>query len=819
MKSTGVTEVDEEKEVTPVSSKKLSLGSVKITDVLAITIRHWYWIVVSLVVCVGIAWYMVKRTVPLYTQSMSVMIRDDAEGSGTGPSSVDMRDLGLLGNNTILDDEMAALKSPDLTEQVVVKLGLETSYTSPGTFHSNVLYGSNVPIKVSFPDLEPKDVATIRVSIDNKGKISTENISINGESYIVNPKTPVTFGGSINTPFGRIIIQKTPFFKEGEAYVIDVKRMSLRAATSIYNSEISVDRASSSKRSSVVEVVCVDANVHRAEDILNTLLKCYNQNWLKARADVVEATNQFISERLAVVERDLSGVDNSISSYKSSNLVPDVAQASSMYMHESTAATNQLMNYNNQLQMARYLKNYISTEGKNQVLPVNTGIANTNIEGLVGQYNALVMQRNSYIGNTSESNPLIVDIDARLAAMRRSILSSIDNVIVSLSTTVRNLERNEQSATARVAASPLQARYLLSAERKQKVQETLYLYLLQKREENELSRAWVAVNTRVVRRPSGEGGPTSPRPMETYTIAFVLGLILPFGAVYALEMSNTKVRGRKDVADLSLPLIGEIPLSEQGKVAKAKLISFDSKKRVNRPVDEEVVVEEGNRDLVNEAFRVLRTNINFITADAIPSVIMVTSFNPGSGKTFITANLGVSLALKGRKVLLIDGDMRRASLSRFAGSPSKGMAGYLAGTCRDIDQVICHDCITQGLDILPIGTIPPNPTELLETKRFSNLIEYLRTEYDFIFIDCPPAEMMADAHIVSTVADRTMFVVRVGLFDRSMLTELERLYQEKKYPNMTLVLNGSMTRVRYGYSYTYGYGYSHKGGKYEKYYK
>ena len=552
-------DADDDDEMTGRPQSKFSAPSVKISDVLAIALKNWYWILISIAACLGVAWYVVNRTQPMYTQSLAVMIRDDAQGSGMGPSSVDLRDLGLLGNNTILEDEMAALKSPDLMEQVVVNLGLETQYSSPGAFHDDVLYGSTVPVKVSFPDMDPKESASMRVCVSADGKISLEKFYVNKERYRVNPETPLTFGGAVNTPSGRIIVQKTPFFKDGQEYKVDVVRMPLSVATAKYGSEVSVDR-SANKNSNVVEIVCVDANIQRADDILNTLLKCYDQNWLRARADVVAATNKFITERLAVVEQELSGVDNSISSYKSSNLLPDVAQTSSIYLQESNAASNQILNYNNQLQMARYLKNYISTEGKNQVLPVNTGIANTNIEGLVGQYNALVMQRNSYIGNTSESNPLIIDIDARLAALRRSILSSIDNTIVALTTTVSNLERNEQNANARVAASPRQARYLLSAERKQKVQETLYLYLLQKREENELSQAWVAVNTRVVRRPSGAGMPTSPRPAEAYMLAFVMGLVIPFGIIYGMEASNTKVRGRKDLAALSVPVVGEIPM-------------------------------------------------------------------------------------------------------------------------------------------------------------------------------------------------------------------------------------------------------------------
>ena len=810
-----------EQEILPEGNEKIDnlkkiveASSVKISDIASIALRNWYWIVLFLAFCLCLGWLMVQRATPLYTQSMAVLLRDDAEGSGTGSSSIRLSDLGLQSTNTVLEDEMEALRSPDLMAQVVVGLGLETLYSSPGTFHDNVLYGSSIPVRVSFPDMDPNETASMRVVVDSQGHIQVSNLYINQEPFKVNPETPVTFGGAINTPSGRIVFQKSPFFQEGQPYIIDVRRLSLESAANMFGREISVDM-SANKHSNVIEIVCVDANLQRADDILSSLLKCYNQNWLKSRAEVVSATNDFINQRLASVEQELNGVDNSISSYKSSNLVPDVEQTSNLYLQESAAIDNQILNYNNQLQMARYLKNYISNEGKNQVLPVNSGLSNTNIEALVSEYNTLVMQRNSYLANTSEANPLVVDIDSRLASLRKSILSSIDNAIVSLSTTVSNMERKEQSHTARVSESPKQAKFLLSAERKQKVQENLYVYLLQKREENELSQSFVSVNTRILRKPSGPKDPTYPRPVQTYLIAFVLGLAIPVGAIYLREVSNTKVRGRKDIEAMSIPVVGEIPKCKKSGKKKVSYFKGEGKeKRMKASIREDIVVEHGNRNLVNEAIRVLRSNITRMTANQPSSVMMITSFNPGSGKTFISINLGVALALKGHRTLLIDGDLRRASLSRFAGNPRKGFADYLSGACRNIDEVIKKDCVVEGLDLLPVGAIPPNPTELLETSRFTNLIESLRADYEYIFIDCPPGEMMADAQIIGDVCDRTIFVMRVGVFQRSLLPDLERHYESKKYPNMMLVLNGSSVEARYGYSYSYGYGYDKRKSRY-----
>ena len=788
-----------------------AVGAVNISDIFTIALRFWYWVLISIIICVGLAVLIVKRTVPVYTRTCSVIIRDDAQ-SAVGSSSVDLSDIGIGMSNTVLQDEMASLKSPDLMEQVVKKLKLTVSYRRPGTFHDDVLYGSNLPINVDFPDMPDDETASLTINIDAKGNLAISDVIINRKGLVVPSADHLNWGSVIGTASGRVIITKTPFFREGTPMTILVDRSTLTSATDRYESEISIEQIN--KKSNVVQIMCNDASIQRGDEILTSLVNAYNQDWIKGRAEVVAVTSNFITDRLNILESELGNVDSDISSYKSTNLIPDLGQASSMYMQQSNTVSNQIMGLSNQLQMARYLKNFIMTEGRNNtVLPVNTSIGSSNIESQIAEYNTIMVQRNSHMSNTSASNPLIVDLDSRLAALRSSILASLDNQIMALTNSISSLERSEQTANARVAANPRQAKYLLTAERQQKVKETLYLYLLQKREENELSQAFTSVNTRMLRRPSGSNTPTTPRPMQTYMIGFVVGLLIPFVVIYAMETLNTRIRGRKDLEGLNIPIVGEIPVFEHSSKKFLKFYKNPSQMRDDLPAEDDIVVAEGNRDLINEAFRVLRTNISFVTADTLPCVAMMTSFNPGSGKTFISINNGIALALKGRKVLLIDGDLRRGSLSRCVQSPKKGLSEYLNGSQRDIDQLIVHDTLTPGLSILPTGSFPPNPTELLESPRFSNMIDYLRTEFDYIFIDCPPVQMMADAQIIDKVCDRTFFIVRVGLFERSMLEKLDRLYKEKTFRNMAVIINGAETAARYGAAYRYGYGYSRKNYK------
>ncbi|MCM1152208.1 MAG: polysaccharide biosynthesis tyrosine autokinase [Muribaculum sp.] len=791
------------------SINKNLVPTVNVSDVLTRALKYWYWIVLSVIICVGIGWVIYKSTPPTYTSTASILLRDESTDP-LGSASVDLEQMGLKQTKTNIEDEVQAIKSPDLMINVVLKLNLDVSYRKPGMFHDQLLYGKDVPVTVAFPDANPEEYAKIHFTVDENGNINLEEAEINGRTLVA--VNGLKLGQSLATGSGVVTFTPSPFYKAGEPLDIIVERYPLKTAVAIFSNEVKVE--AQTKKSSIIDLSCVDQNPTRAKDILSTIIEVYKQNWVNAKAQIVANTNQFIDERLAAVESELGSVDGTISSYKSSNLIPDVSQASSLYMQESANASNQILGLNNQLQMARYLRNYVSTEGRNQVLPVNTGLGSGNIENLIGEYNSMMMQRNSTAANSSESNPVVQEYDSRLAALRRSILSSIDNQEVSLSTSIRNLERNEQSATARVAASPRQARYLLSAERQQKVQESIYLYLLQKREENELSQAVLQVNTRVIKSPESTGVPTAPNRNQILLVAFAVGLAIPVGSIYLIQASNTKVRGRRDLEGLSIPIIGEVPRFKNSRHKSVSYFKDPTRHRDRKSIMRDIVVEEGNRDIVNEAFRVLRTNVNFITANATPVTIMLTSFNPGSGKTFTAINLGIALALKHRKVLLVDCDMRRTSLSRFVKAPHKGLATYLAGAIHDVDPVIVRNAFADGLDILPVGSIPPNPTELLETQRFQNLIEYLRSEYEYIFLDCPPVEMMADAQIVAQCADRTFFVVRVGLFERTMLSELDRLYRERKYPNMSVILNDSMTNARYGSAYRYGYGYSKKSYEY-----
>lgn len=778
---------------------------VSIQDLLYLCLSKWYWFAISLAIALTIAILHIKMTPPTYVRTASILIKEDTKGGSLSGDVSGLSDIGLFQTSTNVNNEILSLKSPAIMLDVVKRLHLDINYTVPGNFHDKVIYGTNLPITVTFIDLPDNETAQCSVSLLTDNLIEIYDFQLNGEICENTKKIKGNLQDTLSTPVGKLVITPTKYYKGKTDIPILVSKSNMLSTANRYAQHLSVSL--SEEKSSVVDLSFSDVSTQRAEDVLNTLISVYNENWIKDKNQIAISTSMFINDRLAVIEQELGNVDEDISSFKSKNLLPNVEAASSMYMQQSSEATSQLLVLNNQLYMARYIHNYMtSNNGKNQLLPANSGIESPSIENQISEYNTAQLQRNNLVANSSEQNPLVIDLDQSLQSMRKAIITSIDNLIVTLNAQIKSVQQEEQQTTSRIAASPTQAKYLLSVERQQKVKEALYLFLLQKREENELSQAFTAYNTRIITPPYGKMIPTAPVKKNILMVAIALGLLIPVVIIFIMENMNTRVRGRKDIENLTLPFAGEIPLSYR----KKKRLPF------HKPQSESysIVVKEKNRNVINEAFRVVRTNLEFMQGkNGHSPIIMVTSMNPGSGKTFITMNLATSLAIKGKKILAIDLDLRKASLSTYIQSPGKGVTNYLIGQVNTYNEVIVKGETHPNLDILPVGTIPPNPTELLFENHLEQMLSELKNQYDYIFIDCPPVEIVADTSIINKYADQTLFVIRAELLERAMLPEIEKFYQTHKYKNMVLLLNGTTDAYnrygyhKYGYRYGYHYGY------------
>lgn len=785
-------------------------------DLLALCISKWKWFVISLIVVMGLTVIYLLRQPNVYTRYTSLLIKEEGRGTKTFASELNNAvSMGMFSNRTNVDNELISIQSPDVVLEVVRRLGLDVNYTTDGTFHRNTLYGRSLPIKVQFKELSYNEGCQFTIKLKENDQLVLSDFKKRGES--VGNDMTIKLDQEVNTPVGKLKITASPYYKKlkGKVDRIYISRAGLMSAIRSYKSRMSAKL--SSKESTIIDIVYHDVNIQRAEEFLNTLISVYNENWVKDKNQIAVSTSQFINERLVVIESELGNVDTDISSYKSANQIPDIEAASNMYMQTANQATVQISDLNNQLYMARYIREHVNNRNnKDQLLPANSGINSKVIEQQINEYNDKMLQRNSLVANSSEENPLAVDMDKNLADMRKNIVASIDNEVNTLNTQIRGMQGIRGASTARLSSNPKQAQHLLSVERQQKVKEALYLFLLQKREENELSQAFTAYNTRVVTSPTGSMRPSSPKRRLILLGAFLLGLLVPVVLIYLREKMNSKVRGRKDIEKLTAPFVGEIPY--YGKKPKRRWLSLINKKaELTKEENPKILVKPGSRNVINEAFRVVRTNMEFMAgSDAASKVIMLTSANPGSGKTFLSMNIATSFAIKEKKVVAIDLDMRRASLSEYVGKPKQGVSDFLNGSVEHWQDVVVPVEGHDHLFVIPVGTMPPNPAELLFSPRLQKLLDELRQQYDLIFLDCPPVEIVADASVVAKWADMTVFVVRAGLMERELLPVIEGYYKDKKFNNMSIILNGTTAAgSRYGYhryGYHYGYAYGKNGG-------
>ncbi len=776
-------------------------NGIQLSDLWNLCRDHWWWFIVSVALCISAAVLYIASTPKIYTRSASIMIKDDGKGNTIGELSA-FKDLEMLNVNMNINNEIEIFGSPLIMNEVVRRLNLHTSYYFDHLFLDEDLY-TRSPLTVAFPDTNDSQSFSFYIERRPGMTVRLSRFARNGAEV---PEWTIVEGAlsdTLLTPVGRVVVSPTLYYNDNFASEIHVVRQPLESVAGGYAARLTA--ALLGKQTSIVQLTVSDVSTQRAEDILNTLIDVYEQEQVLFKNKAAVNTSRFINERLEIIEKELGGIDTDIEQYKSEHKIIDPQSAAAAVLSESGKYASQSFEVNSQLALARYIKEYLSDQSKAlSLLPVNTGLKESNLEGQIGEYNMLLMQRDKLLANSSENNPMVIDLNHSLDAMRQAIHRSVDNLIVTLELQVARIEEQESQIMRRISFSSEQEKHLLSIERQQKIKEALYLYLLQKREENELSSAITVSNTRVISPARGRNVPISPQKSLILVAALIIGIVLPAVILFLREMLNTTVRGRKDLSILTIPFLGEIPLVG----LRRKKGSALRKDIADKQRETKLVVESKGHNAVNEAFRIVRTNFDFMQGKGDGcKVAMFTSFNPGSGKTFTSINLAMTMALKGKRVIVLDLDMRKASLSCYVNSPKTGISSYLSGQSDSIASLIVRGEIHPCLDVIPVGAIPPNPAELLLDGRLETLLHDLRAEYDYIFIDCPPVDLVADASIIGKYADLTIFVIREGLMDRRMLPEVEELYKANRFSNMAVVLNGSCYSVgKYGYR-RYGYHY------------
>ncbi len=784
--------------------EKLEEG-IKIKELLYLCIANWKWFALSVVCCLAIAVLYIKTTPPTYVRTASVLIKDEDNSQLNF-----MQNYLPFKNNENVNNEIISIQAIPQMMGVVERLGLNTNYILEGRFHDHVLYGNNLPIKATIVTPKENAYASFTLHFLEDGKMELSEFVL-GIDEFEKQTVMASLSETVKTPIGDVTIEPTKFFTDSIEAPIFVSKSSVMATAKAYASRLGAGLHE--KESTVIDLSFSDVSPQRAEDVLNTLIEVYNENWVNDRNLVAKSTSEFIKKRLEVVEGELEQVEYEISAYKSKTLMPDVKRVSEIYLSKSEATEKELTKLYTTREIAKFLLEYMQeNNSKEQLLPANSGIESPGIESQIKSYNDMVIRRGTLIAGSSESNPLVIDLDTALDATHKAIVTSVKNYIISLDKQVARLEKEEEKTNSQLAESPNQAKYLLSVERQQKVKEQLYVFLLQKYEENELTQAFTAYNTRIIQPAMGSNAPSAPAKSKILLVAFALGFLLPAGVIFLSENMNSRVRTREDLKDITIPFLGEIPYSihkkERGLLKK--LLRFGKKEKEDYST---IIVRDRKRSFINESFRILRTNLEFLVGkDKGSQVVLLTSYIAGSGKTFLSVNLGSSIAIKGKRVVVLDGDLRRGCASRYIDSPSVGFTDYLCGEVKNIADITYPVEGIDGYDIIPVGTVPPNPSELLENGKLEDFIAKLRETYDYIIIDCPPMGLIADAMVFERYTDCTLFVVRSGLFEREMLGDLETIYNEKKFKNLSIILNATRPiGGKYGYGYSSKYGY---GGKY-----
>jgi len=763
-------------------------------------IIRWPWFIASVIFCLVCAWLYLKVTTPVYNINASIIIKDDKKGGNTGNDLSAFEDLGIISSSKNIDNEIEILRSKSLIKDVVSELGLYISYSGEGRFQKPDLYGSS-PVFVHFlPEDAERLKAPILLTVNyQSGNQIDVTATINGNTVNKHfTELPAVLSGKAGT----LTFTSNPAAPITGSGSVDVSIVNPLSVAKGYRSALSIEPTS--KTTSVVTVSIKNTNKKRGEDFINKLVEIYNKNANNDKNEVAQNTARFIDERISVINQELGTTEQELESFKREAGLTDLSSDAQLAVSEQSAYEKLCVENGTQLNLVQYLSEYIQKpENATATLPANVGLNDKTLSELIIQYNALILERNRLLRTSSETNPVVRRLESNIQDMRAGILTTIASVRKGLLITKADLDRQAGKYAGRISNAPTQERRFVSIQRQQEIKAGLYLMLLQKREENNIALAATANNAKIIDDALADDFPVSPQSKKIYMMAFVLGLGIPVAIIYILNLLSYRIEGRADVERLTnVSIIGDVPLN-------------DSEDK------HAIAVRENDNDIMAETFRSLRTNLLFILGDPDKKVVLVTSTMSGEGKTFIASNLAVSLALLGKKVIIVGLDIRKPGLNKVfrIHHKEKGITVFLsAPQSTDLRSMILTSEVSNNLHVLPGGAIPPNPTELLARKSLDDAIELLKKDYDYIILDTAPIGMVTDTQLIARVADVSIYVCRADYTHKNDYQLINELYANKRLPGLCTVINGlDMKKKKYGYYYGYGkygryYGYGKKYG-------
>ncbi len=765
-------------------------------------IIHWPWFVGAVLVCLIGAWIYLRMATPVYNISATVLIKDDKKGGNTG-SMVGLEELGLSGlisSSQNIDNELEVLRSKTLVKEVINLLNLYVSYTDEDGFPSKNMYKTS-PVLVSLTPQEAEkltDPMVVEMALYGEGGLEV-NVTVGDKEYQKHfEKLPAVFPMDEGT---------LAFFQSPDSLSLKKDTMeassNIRHITAKIKSPMKVARAycenlkiePTSKTTSVAVISLKNSSLQRGQDFINQLLEMYNRNTNNDKNEIAQKTAEFIDERINIISKELGSTEANLENFKRNAGITDLTSEAQIALTGNAEYEKKRVENRTQISLIEDLRKYIRGN-EYEVLPGNIGLQDPGLVATIERYNEMLVERKRLLRTSTENNPTIINLDTSIRAMKSNVQATLDGSLKGLLITKADLEREASRFSRRISDAPGQERQFVSIARQQEIKAGLYLMLLQKREENAIALAATANNAKIIDEAIADDIPVSPKRRMIYLIALVLGVGIPVGIIYLIGLTKFKLEGRADVEKLTtVPIVGDIPLTDE-----------------KNEKDGSIAVFENQNNLMSETFRNIRTNLQFMLQND-KKVILVTSTVSGEGKSFISANLAISLSLLGKKVVIVGLDIRKPGLNKVfrLSTKEKGITLYLANPETDLMSLVQPSDINQNLYILPGGTVPPNPTELLARDGLDKAIEILKKSFDYVVLDTAPVGMVTDTLLIGRVADLSVYVCRADYTHKVEYTLINELAEEKKLPNLCTVINGvDLKRRKYGYYYGYG--------KYGKYY-
>ncbi|PZF74031.1 GumC family protein [Taibaiella soli] len=775
-----------------VAAEQQEEGSLNVHKLIGIVMSHWVWFAVSLFLTLILSFVLLRYSTPAYKINATVLINDDQKAGNMDGKQL-LEDLGFLSGKGNVDNEVEIFKSRSLMESVVRDMQLNVNYFSSGRVKKTPLY-EDVPFHFVFiplyEDSVSKDMYTFSV------KINGDNIALKcSGKKCNNVDWKGKFGQTVSLPIGKLQVIKNPLVKaDEEEYRVDVQ--STDEAVEDYRKALTANVVN--KQVTLINLSLQSNIPHQGEDALNKLINVYLQANVDDKNKIADSTMRFIDDRVALVGEELTGIEKKIEAFKKENELTDIGEESKILLGSTSDYMKQLTQSEVQLSIVESLQKYLHENVNNRrVVPSSLVLQDPTFVALIDKYNGVQLERERMLMSTTEENPMVRNMDQQSDNLRGDINNSLASLKRELQTGIRELQARTGGLDEKIKQVPTKERVFLEYSRQQNIKQELYLFLLQKREETAVQKSSTLANVRIIDPAKSENDPYKPKKAVVFLTAILLGLLIPGSAIYIKNLVNTRIETKDDITDKTkVAIVGEIGHNTE---------------------EAAIVVERASRDKLSEQFRVLRTNVQFLLKAGNHKTIALTSTMSGEGKSFVAINLASALALTGKKVVLVDLDLRKPKIAKkLRLERSRGFTNYIVGQAKleDILQVADSN---ENLTVVTSGPVPPNPAELLMMPAVNTFFEELREHFDYIVVDTAPIGLVTDAQLLDQQVDATLYVVRQGYTYKQQLNFVNELYTGRKMPQLSLVVNDVKAGNGY-YDYNYGYSYAGYYG-YDSYYE